>query len=145
VAISQKPQRFIFSLIITSLLSYSLVATKLDAQGESLSYGDQIVDYLRENETLQYDFRANAGDAVSIQLTADQRLLDARLELYSPSGDLITSNDDFDGLNPAILGEVLDQQGIYVIIVRPVCATSVRFWQFYFGAFIRDAFTSYNL
>jgi YD repeat-containing protein len=65
-----------------------------------------------------YTYTASAGDVVRVQLTRGANTGNPYLELYSPSGTLIASDDNSAGYPNALLTATLTNGGLYTVIVR---------------------------
>jgi len=83
-----------------------------------LIYGNMVEGEITESSTsIPYTFEGNAGDVVTISMTADEdSSLDTYLELLGPDGMLVSENDDGgEGLNSLIVGQPLPEDGVYTI------------------------------
>lgn len=84
--------------------------------GGTLGFGDTVEGTLSSSSGDRWTFEGSAGTRVTIAVESD--VFDAQLELYGPSGDLLTSDDDSGGnLNPEINGFSLPESGVYTIVV----------------------------
>lgn len=80
---------------------------------------------LNETESTQeYIFNGKAGDSISV--TASSRMFDTYLDIKSPDGDTIYSNDDFGGsLDSTIENVVIPTDGDYTIVVSSATSDGV--------------------
>lgn len=89
--------------------------------GNALSYGNSVTGVI-DSSTFehQYTFEGNAGEAVTIELSALNGDLDTYLSLFGPNGDLLAENDDINlasGItNSAITNFTLPETGTYTIL-----------------------------
>ena len=70
------------------------------------------------NEEDRYTFNASAGDVVTLQITVTTANFIARMELHSPSNQLITSSTSL------ITQQSLTQSGTYTILIKRSSGTS---------------------
>ena len=74
--------------------------------------GDDSADY--------YSFFANAGSQISLWVSTADELdpaIDPALGLFSPTGIMLSSDDDTFGYNPAILKFAITDSGLYRVAV----------------------------
>lgn len=109
---------------------YTLTITSGDAvvtqppvvDGDVLTYGSSATGTIDDtNFEVLYTFEGAAGDAVTIELTADDsEQLDTLLTLLGPDGDVLISNDDIDfgggNYNSAITDFTLPETGTFTIV-----------------------------
>lgn len=82
----------------------------------AIVYGDIVTGTINSsNFQVAYIFEGQSGDVVSIRINATSGNLDTTLLLSDPRGEFLAFNDDFDGLNSAIIDVVLPQDGSYTI------------------------------
>ncbi|MEL6148169.1 MAG: PPC domain-containing protein [Chloroflexota bacterium] len=65
-----------------------------------------------------YTFQGTAGQVVDIEMSSDE--FDTLLYLFSPGGERIAINDDFDGTNSRIMNVELPETGLYLIFATDV-------------------------
>jgi hypothetical protein len=78
--------------------------------------GQSIDNTLETGSNHHYTFAAGASLNVTITLTSTE--FDPFLELLGPNGEMVASNDDFEGLNSQIGPITLGDAGEYTIVVR---------------------------
>lgn len=84
--------------------------------GSEISLGDTISGTLTEDNTVDYTFEGEEGQAVTITLTSDA--FDTYLTLQGPDGEDLTTDDDSAGnLNSRIENFILPETGTYTINV----------------------------
>jgi hypothetical protein len=90
------------------------------ADGSGLRYGDTVLNQITDiNPRYYYTFRAERGDIISISMERTSGDLDPSLQLVDSSGIVIAENDEIEGsgnLDAAIIGQVIETEGVYVII-----------------------------
>lgn len=88
--------------------------------GGDLSYGDSVTGLLDEDSPEGvWTFEGSYGDFVDIAVTAAGGL-DTRIDLYYGDDEFIEVSDDYEDLNPRIVGYPLLREGTYTIIVSVV-------------------------
>jgi hypothetical protein len=86
---------------------------------DTLVYGDEVAGTLDTGERHHYLFDGDEGDVVTISMIATDELLDSYLELYSPSGEQVMTDDDSAGESNAQISEFeLLESGTYRIVAR---------------------------
>lgn len=86
------------------------------ASGGTIAYGQTRNGYLGGGERHRYTFSGRAGDVVTIEMPAS---FDSYLELLSPSGSQLTTDDDSgEGTSALISGYRLRQTGTHTIVAR---------------------------
>ncbi len=86
------------------------------AQGGNIAYGQSVGGYIAYGGIDSWSFYGSAGDVISITMYADGgSSLDTYLWLYNSSGTQVASNDDYYGLDAAILGFTLPSADTYTI------------------------------
>jgi hypothetical protein len=87
------------------------------ASGSALRYGDSVSNTITdENPAVYYTFEGRRGDIISVQMLAISGNLDAFVQVVNSASIVIAENDDALGLNAAINGLVIREDGTYVII-----------------------------
>jgi hypothetical protein len=87
------------------------------ASGSALRYGDSVSNTITdENPAVYYTFEGRRGDIISVQMLAISGNLDALVQVVNSASIVIAENDDALGLNAAINGLVIREDGTYVII-----------------------------
>ncbi len=90
------------------------------ADGSGLRYGDTVLNEITDlMPRFYYTFRAARGDIVSIRMERTSGDLDPSLQLVDANGIVIAENDELEGsgsLDAAIVGHIIETDGIYVII-----------------------------
>lgn len=85
----------------------------------TLVYGDEMTATLDPGKRHNWLFEGDEGDVVTISMVALDESLDAYLELFSPSGERLTTDDDSGGNSNAMLSEFeLPETGTYRILAR---------------------------
>lgn len=83
-----------------------------------VTYGARETGEVEDGEGNTYAFTAAAGDRVEIALIADgDASLDPYLELQDDSGEIIASNDDYNGLN-SYIDHTFEEAGTYIIVAK---------------------------
>jgi catechol 2,3-dioxygenase-like lactoylglutathione lyase family enzyme len=96
----------------------ALVQTELVVQG-TLAYSDTVDALLEPGTRHHWVFEGEAGDVVSISMTAASEGMDTYLELFAPGGVRVMVDDDGGaGSDAAIVAFELPLSGIYRIIAR---------------------------
>ncbi|MEP7290411.1 MAG: PPC domain-containing protein [Chloroflexota bacterium] len=99
-----------------SLLAVALPAAAQTDQG-SIAVGDQVTGELTSDETSHsYTLDAEAGDVVTITLTAQP--FDTYLSLLDDQGNVLDENDDSSGTNSEITSFTLPEADGYTILVE---------------------------
>lgn len=87
------------------------------ASGSALRYGDSVSNTITNaNPAIYYTFQARRGDIISVQMLAISGDLDAFVQVVNSASIVIAENDDALGLDAAINGLVIRDDGTYVII-----------------------------
>jgi hypothetical protein len=90
------------------------------ADGSGLRYGDTVINQITDiNPRFYYTFRAERGDIISIRMERTSGDLDPTLQLVNSDGIVLAENDELEGsgsLDAAIVGHVVEEDGIYIII-----------------------------
>jgi hypothetical protein len=87
--------------------------------GGEIGYGETVEETIRGGAEHGWEFSGSAGDEISISMRAvtDEEELDCFLELYSPDGEFLISDDDSgDSLDAWIEYYVLPEDGLYRIV-----------------------------
>lgn len=101
----------------TSTNSYTL---RLESSPmEVLTFGEAVEGELTtEVPFVIYAFEGTADTVVDIVVSSGASL-DSTLTLYGPANDVLATNDDTNGIDPALYGSVLPETGTYVVVVKP--------------------------
>ena len=128
----------------------SIIAYGLSASGNSvrnqflgsatsqITYHDLLGDTWVEDS---YTFEGAISDVVNLYLNSDD--FDAYLELYDPNGQLIASNDDWDGLNSKITW-TLTANGIYTVVAQSLSNNGSGEYWFSLNDLAHDYVYAYN-
>lgn len=96
--------------------SLSLLKTRLT----QVAYGDRVMgEFQADTPALYYSFEAAAGDMIHIRVDSGGTL-DTSLSLRGPDGYEVAFDDDSGpGNDPEINRLVLNQEGVYTILIKP--------------------------
>ncbi|HLY26300.1 MAG TPA: hypothetical protein VKQ72_08170 [Aggregatilineales bacterium] len=87
----------------------------------SLPYGQSAIGRLSDDNPVdRITFSGQAGDVVGIASKATSADLDTSLVLENSTGDIIASNDDYDGTNAVIAAALLPANDTYTIVLSRV-------------------------
>ncbi|HLA45560.1 MAG TPA: hypothetical protein VJZ27_19080, partial [Aggregatilineales bacterium] len=97
------------------------------AVGNTIAFGQTIVEPLTGNQEAVYSFKATEGDVISVQVQAG---FDTYLQILASDDRLMISDDDSGGeLNPLIEFFEIPNTGEYQIVLRGYSASSVGTFQ----------------
>lgn len=95
------------SFVAQALQSFTYYAGELTMGGTQRGFSTV------EEPIFFYTFEGQAGDVVTLRVVdAD---FDTLMYLFSPTGERIAANDDFEGLNAGIGGFELPEDGVYLV------------------------------
>jgi hypothetical protein len=101
-----------------TLVLYLAEQGDVDGDEGSLTFGDTVEDRITIQTGDRWTFQAEAGDAVTIEMTGIS-LDDAYLELIGPDGEQLAYDDDGGpDLDSLISGFILPDTGEYTIVAR---------------------------
>jgi hypothetical protein len=87
------------------------------ASGSALRYGDSVSNTITDaNPAVYYTFQGRRGDIISVQMLAISGNLDAFVQIVNSASIVVEENDDALGLDAAVNGLVIREDGTYVII-----------------------------
>ena len=96
---------------------FTLEVDKVDVT--PLAYGETLdLSFDLEAPLAYLSFEGETGDVVSLTVQGDGEF-DTTLSLTGPDGYQITYVDDTNGLDPAIVNQILSQPGVYTAILQP--------------------------
>lgn len=111
-----------YTLVVTSLSrsdtgSYEVTLDRVDLA--TIEFNEATtVEFAPNDSSLYFQFEANAGDVIDIEVDSD---LDTSLSLVDPSGySVVNDEDSGSGSNPEALGVSLSSSGTYTLILQSV-------------------------
>jgi|GEM_PF-1298001 len=104
--------------VFLSVLVVVLPGVALAQGGGTISYGQVVTGEITQDAPeVRYTFEGAAGDVIVIRMNAIQSGLDSYLELLSPDGQSLQTNDDSGGNLNSLIGPVrLPASGTYTVI-----------------------------
>ncbi len=101
----------------------TLEMVELTIQG-TLTPGQPVTARVEPGQRHHWLFQGQAGEVVSITMTAMEKEMDAFLELFAPGGERVAADDDSGGdSNAAILDFELPTTGTYRVVARGYAGT----------------------
>lgn len=112
------PFRLLIALCL--LIPITVLAQSEDAQ--TLTYGQSVTGVISDAQPeIRYRFDGQAGDVISIQMTATVIGLDSYLVLITPDGERLIDDDGAGNLNSLLGPVVLQATGSYTILATRCC------------------------
>jgi hypothetical protein len=118
---SNKPMRTLSYLVCLAVL---LLAMPVFAQeGNAITYDEVVTGEITNDiPEISYTFEGNAGDTITIGMTAAGAQFDTYLRLLGPDGEQVTANDDSGGMLNSLIGPLsLPEAGTYTIVATRCC------------------------
>ena len=105
-------------------LAVLLLAMPVFAQeGNAITYDEVVTGEITNDiPEISYTFEGNAGNTITISMTASGAQFDTYLRLLGPDGDEVTFNDDSGGMLNSLIGPLsLPEAGTYTIVATRCC------------------------
>lgn len=96
------------------------------SESRPITYGARETGMVPSGGSVDYPFEAVAGQRIEIALVSPDGELDPYLELHGPDGEIVSSNDDSNGLN-SYINHVFEESGTHVIVAKGYGSSSGSF------------------